>query len=87
MIKVYTEKVAEYELMDRICRNMMNVRIYMPNDYPCRTCKEQAPGKPKKKYRIRPRFFFFLGLAIMAIILFIIYTRPETLFTSNYWRG
>ena len=96
MITIRTETTGEYEFMDRLCRNMANVRVYTPNDYPCRTCKQDQPQEepPKKKYRFKPRFFFFLPIAIVAALLllilaimFVTYLWPDSIFTSNYWRG
>ena len=81
MIRIFVDSTMEYETIQRLTRGVPEVHIYL--GIPDRIRRE----KPRRKYQIKPRFFFFLGLAIMAIILFIIYTRPETLFTSNYWRG
>ena len=74
MIIIRTETTGEYELTDRLCRNMANVRVYTPNDYPCRTCKQDQPLEepPKTKYRFMPRFFFFLPIAIVAALLLLI---------------
>lgn len=93
MIIIRTETAGEYEFMDRLCRNMTNIKIYAPGDYPCRTCK-QGQEKPKNKRNIKKRFYFLLPAIIIAallfligVILFVISLWPESLFTSYYWRG
>jgi hypothetical protein len=94
MIIIRTETTGEYEFMDRLCRNMANVRVYAPNDYPCRTCKQGQEEKPKRKRIIKKRFYILLPVIIIAalliligVILFIIHYWPDNLFTSYYWRG
>jgi len=39
------------------------------------------------KYRVKPRFFLVLGLSIILAGLFVKAVKPDSLFTSNYWRG
>lgn len=94
MIIIRTETAGEYELMDRLCRNMANVRVYTPSDYPCRTCKQGQEEKPKRKRNIKARFYILLPAIIIAallfligVILFVSHMWPESLFTSYYWRG
>jgi len=45
--------------------------------------------RPKPKYRPTRRFWYFLLIMLGYILLIVFWDKlkPESYFTSNYWRG
>lgn len=95
MITIRTETTGEYEFMDRLCRNMVNVKVYQPGEFctilpgfPYSTPKqsqeqEEIPKKkPKNKRNIKKRFYFLLPAIIIAALLFLI---GMILFVIHLW--